>query len=145
MRSPRTSSAPPDLICSSTRSASRSSPTWSVCVSVNWSLWPIWRSIYHLGYLLNGPADPSISRFADIDGKCLFAHLVKNPTRLADEILFYHDLPYSEIEPVAPGLAVDVLSRFTDFYYLINIDTSVKKKNVQRFRDLLRKELWQHR
>ena len=37
-----------------------------------------------------------------------------NPSRLAGENPFYQFLHYSTIEPVAPGLEMDVLKRCTD-------------------------------
>ena len=70
--------------------------------------------IYFRGLLLNGPDDLAIGSLSAVFDEEAFGCLAENPSRLADEIPFYMRLSYAEIERVAPGLAVDVVNRFTD-------------------------------
>ena len=96
--------------------------------------------IYFRGLLLNGPEDPAINALPDSFANYLsresLACLVKNPSRLADEIPFYRELQYSDIkERVVPGLEVDLLKRFTD---LNKIKVNRPVQDILRFLDLLK-------
>ena len=86
--------------------------------------------IFYRGLLLNGPDDPAMS-----SDEALLRCLAENPSRLADEIPFWHELDYSTIESVAPGSEINVLKRFTD---LNAIDVNAPVRDVQRFLDLLK-------
>ena len=95
--------------------------------------------IYLYGLLLNGPHDPAINVFRNsflsyLNRESLVC-LAENPSRLADEIPFYRELNYSEIEGVAPGLEVDLLKRFTHLNEVI-VDRIVR--DIPRFLDLLK-------
>ena len=91
--------------------------------------------IYLKGLLLNGPHDPAINVLDEAYLGELFVCLSKNPSRLADEIPFYHSLPYSVIESVAPGLVVDLLKRFT---HLNVVEVSRPVQDIERFLNLIK-------
>ena len=91
--------------------------------------------IFLCGFLLNGPDDPAIDSFYGF--KESFVHLVENPSRLADEIPFLDDIPYTALGDVSPVLAINVLSKFTDLA-MIAIESSIPVQDVQRFLNLLK-------
>ena len=91
--------------------------------------------IYLHGLLLDGPGDPITSSSDDYLNAEIFAHLVKDPSRLAVEIPFYYALSYEFIELAAPALVIDVVNRFTDLKELY-VDRPVQ--NIQRFLDFLK-------
>ena len=95
--------------------------------------------IYLYGLLLNGPDDPARNALRNSLPSYLtpeaFACLAENPSRLADEIPFYSSLYYFVIEPVTPGLEVDLLKRFTHLK-VVKVHSPVQ--NTQRFLDLLK-------
>ena len=74
--------------------------------------------IYLGGLRLNGPDDPAIDSLYYPEGA--FVQLTENRSRLADEIPFWYSLQesldYWVIERVAPELAINLVSRFTDLY-----------------------------
>ena len=106
--------------------------------------------IYLSGLLLNGPDDPAIiaPRYSfDYLSKESLIYLAENLSRLADEIPFYGELRYSDIEAVAPGLEVDLLKRFTNLNKM-TVNHSVQ--DIERFLDILKNfrhitELYFHR
>ena len=74
--------------------------------------------IYLCGLLLNGPDDPARnsligSPFSELHSKD-FCFLAKNRSRLADEILLYRKLDYSEIMHVDQHLETDLLKLLSD-------------------------------
>ena len=94
--------------------------------------------IFLSGLLLNGPEDPaidSVQHFNDI-----FAHLVENPSRLADEIPFSTTLSYKMLDGVAPGSEVKALRRFTDPDAIL-VDTSIPVQDIRRFLNFLKNAL----
>ena len=95
--------------------------------------------IYLYGLLLNGPHDPARNVLRNSLPSYLapeaFVCLAENPSRLADEILFYRTFYYSEIEAVAPSLDADLLKRFTDWDHVAANDPV---RDTQRFLDLLK-------
>ena len=96
--------------------------------------------IYLSGLLLNGPRDPARNTFRDapLPGFLIKEWpvcLAENRSRLADLIPFYRHLDYSAIQPVAPGLEVDLLKRFTD---LNRVHVVRPVQDTQRFLDLLK-------
>ena len=90
--------------------------------------------IFLCGLLLNGPDDP-FPRFEKF--KDAFVHLIKNPSRLADEIPIWTGLPYTVPEGVAPESELNLLNRFTDLSMIVT-DSSIRVQDVQRFLDLLK-------
>ena len=102
--------------------------------------------VYFRGLLLNRPDDParnvrnSYSNTLD----SAFVHMVKNPSKLADEIPFYSNLYYWAIDQVASGSEFDVLKRLSNCNHIV-INRPVR--DIQRFLDILKKfpniiELW---
>ena len=91
--------------------------------------------VYLCGLLLNGPDVPSMLYSADMLDEAAFGHLAENPSRLADAIPFCGYLHYKAIECVAPELAINVLSRFTD---LEDITVGRRVKDVERFLNFLK-------
>ena len=89
--------------------------------------------IYVFGCLVNGPDDPTISRFNDFSNA--FACLTANPSRLANEIPLFCSLRYKETERVDPALAVSIMSRFTD---LEAIYLKEPVRDIESFLDLLK-------
>ena len=91
--------------------------------------------IYLCSLFLNCPDDLAIDSLMGYNNIEAFVHLAENRSRLADEIPFHDYLDYSAIERVDPGLAIDVLSRFTDFRQ-IEVDEPVQ--DIERFLDVLK-------
>ena len=95
--------------------------------------------IYLCGMLLNGPDDPARNALrcpsAGHLNREAFGCLVENPSRLADVIPIYRRLSYSDIEPVAPGLQVDVLNRLAD---LTEITVNDQVRDIEHFLELLK-------
>ena len=95
--------------------------------------------IYLLGLLLNGPDDPAMNALSEssyyfLTGKWLVC-LMGNRSRLADQILFYHFVFFSDIEAVASDLEVDLLKRCTDLDMVIAYSPV---QDIERFLDLLK-------
>ena len=98
--------------------------------------------IFFFGWLLSDSDDPAIK--SDFFSQEIFAYLVASEPRLADEMPLYQCLRYQTIEGVAPGLAIDLLNRFTDLH---QIELNKPVQDVQRFLDILKSfdnivELW---
>ena len=88
--------------------------------------------IYFRGLLLSGPEDPRIPLLRFINKNSL-PYLVENPSALSDEIPFYYQLYYDDIEQV--GLGLDILKKFTDLKHL-KINHPVQ--DTQRFLEILK-------
>ena len=91
--------------------------------------------IYRYGYLLDDPEDPSVIRVNNFYFKEAFLHLAEHPTRLADEIPFCQTISYESIEALAPEVAANLLSLFTDLCH-IRVDRPVA--DLQHFLNLLK-------
>ena len=92
--------------------------------------------VYLCGLLVNNSTDVRETLYsADMLDKKGFDHLAKNVSRLADEIPFCHYLHYKAIEAVAPELATNVLSRFTD---LNDITVDRPLDDIERFLNFLK-------
>ena len=90
--------------------------------------------IFFHGFLLNGPDDPFLL-FRNFEDTLVY--LIKNPSRLADEIPIRFDLPYAAPEGVVPGSEINIFSRFTDLK-MISANSRIPVQDVQRFLDLLK-------
>ena len=91
--------------------------------------------IYFRGLLLDGPDDPAIHSLDPLLTTDTLVQLAENPSRLADEIPFYNSLYYSAIERVAPEAVIDLVSRFSKFYF-ITVDRPIE--DIERFLNLLK-------
>ena len=63
------------------------------------------------------------------------AYLAENQSRLADEIQFYGEIHYDNVQHVSPELALNVPNRFTGFD---RITVTRPVQNVQRFLNFLK-------
>ena len=91
--------------------------------------------IYRFGYFLDDPEDPSIDRVRNFYFEQTFLHLAEHPTRLADEVPFCVSVNYQSIEALAPEVAANILSLFTD---LCHITVVRPVADLQRFLNLLK-------
>ena len=92
--------------------------------------------LYLRGLRLNGPDDPAIGPYHPSSGENV-GHLAEHSaSRLADEMPLYYTLDYTEIERVAPELAMNILTRYTDLNEVIV--GSGRIQDTQRFLDFLK-------
>lgn len=67
------------------------------------------------GYLLNGPDDPAFDFLSTASFEDSIIPMIANPSRLADGVSFWRDIPYTKIEHVAPELVNNLMNKFTEF------------------------------
>lgn len=91
--------------------------------------------IYLLGCLLSGPHDPAIRALTTGPETENFACLVKNSSRLADEIPLYNCLSYTAIESVDQAQASNVVRKFSELNEIIVIEPV---RDIQRFLGFLK-------
>ena len=89
--------------------------------------------IFYYGCPLNGPDDLPV--FENICSSATTDYLVRNVSRLADEMPFWKRFIYSKIESVAPRTAISLVNRFSDLYGL-TVDKRVQ--DTQRFLDFMK-------
>ena len=91
--------------------------------------------IYLYGLLLNGPDDTAIESLSPRLDNDALVHLAENLSRLTDQIPLHPYLRYSAIKLIDPEVAIDIMRRFSDLFFII-VERPVQ--DIERFLNLLR-------